>query len=72
MGFNVCDALETTESGISIQWWNYMLGKCTISDIINEYKAHGFEVNQDLPGHFYWEQLFEECPDAKIWNRTLL
>ena len=66
LGYNVCDAMETTESGLSRFWWEYMQGHAGISSVLDEYAANGFNVNQDLPGNFYWEQLFEKSPNAKV------
>ena len=66
LGYNVCDAMETTESGLSRFWWEYMQGHAGISSVIEAYAENGFTVNQDLPGNFYWEQLFEKSPNVKV------
>ena len=33
---------------------------------IAEYQNHGFQGNQDVPGNFYWEELYNASPDAKV------
>ena len=66
LGYKVCDAMETTESGLSRYWWDYMQGSAEISTVLEAYATNGFNVNQDLPGNFYWEQLFEKSPHSKV------
>lgn len=33
---------------------------------IAEYKRHNFHANQDYPGNFMWEDLYNESPNAKV------
>ena len=39
-------------------WIDYVNGKATIDDVIEEYKRNGFDGNQDVPGNFMWEELY--------------
>ena len=34
--------------------------------IIDEYKINGFQANQDIPGNFLWEELYNASPKAKV------
>ena len=63
-------------------WFEYINGRCSIRKVIDEYKKHGFQANQDFPGHAYWEELFHASPNAKViltvrdsteeWKRSLI
>ena len=33
-----------------------------IEKVISEYKVHGFDVNQDLPGNIHWQDLYKASP----------
>ena len=35
-----------------------------IEKVISEYKIHGFDVNQDLPGNIYWKDLYKASPQG--------
>ena len=37
-----------------------------LEKVIEEYKKHGFQVNQDVPGNVYWEALYHASPNAKV------
>lgn len=32
----------------------------------DEYKKHGYTVNQDWPGNMLWEELYNASPNAKV------
>ena len=67
MGYNVCDVLECTQTGIAKLWLDFINGELeSIDEIISAYEKLGFDALQDLPGNLYWEQLYDACPDAKI------
>ena len=34
--------------------------------IIEKYKKCGYQANQDVPGNFYWKDLYDASPDAKV------
>ena len=69
LGYNVADYMETLEF-LSLAWRDYVDGKATIADVIAEYDKHGFDVNQDMPGNFLWEDLYREMckkdPNTKV------
>lgn len=56
-----------TMSKLSKQWMLYMDGKLTTKELIEEYEARGFDCNQDIPGNYYWEELYNALgPDTKV------
>lgn len=56
-----------TMSKLSEQWLMYMDGKLTTKELIEEYEARGFDCNQDIPGNYYWEELYNALgPDTKV------
>ena len=56
-----------TMSKLSEQWLMYMDGKLTTRELIEEYEARGFDCNQDIPGNYYWEELYNALgPDTKV------
>ena len=66
LGYNVADFMETMEF-LSSVWLDYLQGKTSIDSVIAEYRKHGFDANQDLPGNVYWHQLYKALgPDTKV------
>ena len=66
LGYNPCDFMDTM-SKLSKQWLLYMDGKLTTKELIEEYEARGFDCNQDIPGNYYWEELYNALgPDTKV------
>ena len=63
LGYKVADSLETAEflSGVSMDF----CGKATINNVFTAYED-GFEVNQDLPGHMLWEELYSVSPEVQF------
>ena len=58
--------METMEF-LSSVWLDYLQGKTSIEAVIAEYRKHGFDANQDLPGNVYWHQLYKALgPDTKV------
>ena len=56
-----------TMSNISKEWLQYLDGKITINDIIEAYESRGFDSNQDIPGNYHWEELYQALgPDTKV------
>ena len=54
-------------SNISKEWLEYMDGKITIRDIIEAYESKGFDSNQDIPGNYHWEELYQALgPETKV------
>ena len=56
-----------TMSNISKEWLQYMDGKITMNDIIEAYESRGFDSNQDIPGNYNWEELYQALgPETKV------
>ena len=56
-----------TMSNISKEWLQYLDGKITINDIIEAYESRGFDSNQDIPGNYHWEELYQALgPETKV------
>ena len=55
--YNVADYMETLEF-LSEVWAKFVQGQVGIDAVIEEYHKHGFDVNQDIPGNVYWEELY--------------
>jgi len=54
-------------SNISKEWLEYLDGKITINDIIEAYESRGFDSNQDIPGNYHWEELYQALgPETKV------
>ena len=49
--------METLEF-LSEVWAKFVQGQVGIEAVIEEYHKHGFDVNQDIPGNVYWEELY--------------
>ena len=81
LGINVADYGETIFYLTEI-WTQYLEGKVSIEEVIDEYTKLGFQANQDFPGNVYWEELFNASPNAKViltvrdnadvWNKSFL
>lgn len=66
LGYNPCDYMDTM-SNISKEWLQYLDGKITINDIIEAYESRGFDSNQDIPGNYHWEELYQALgPETKV------
>ena len=66
LGYNVADFMEMAEY-LTGPWSRYLEGNGSIDQVIESYKLHGFDVNQDYPGNFAWEELYEALPsDTKV------
>ena len=52
------------KSRLSDVWLDFLNGKVKIEKVISEYKVHGFDVNQDLPGNIYWQDLYKASPQG--------
>ena len=57
--YNVADYMETLEF-LSEVWAKFVQGQVEIDAVVEEYHKHGFDVNQDIPGNVYWEELYLE------------
>ena len=77
LGYKVADLYETAEylrfvkkwllkiySSLSDVWLDFLNGKVKIEKVISEYKIHGFDVNQDLPGNIHWQDLYKASPQG--------
>ena len=77
LGYKVADLYETAEYlrfvkkwlikvyfSLSDVWLDFLNGKVKIEKVISEYKIHGFDVNQDLPGNIYWKDLYKASPQG--------
>lgn len=66
LGYNVADFVETSEF-LSSVWLDYLEDRASITDVLDAYKKHGFDSNQDLPGNIHWEELYRAMPkDTKV------
>ena len=63
--YSVADLFDTGKHLTHI-WTKFIEGKCDISEVLAEYKKHNFQANQDFPGNFLWEDLYNASPDAKL------
>ena len=57
LGYNVADYPETLEF-LGETWLEFMNGKTDVAAVIEKYKELGFNVNQDFPGNFMWEEIY--------------
>lgn len=57
LGYNVADYPETLEF-LGETWLEFMNGKTDVAAVIQKYKELGFNVNQDFPGNFMWEEIY--------------
>ena len=77
LGYKVADLYETAEYlrfvkkwflkvyfSLSDVWLDFLNGKVKIEKVISEYKIHGFDVNQDLPGNIHWKDLYKASPQG--------
>ncbi|CBY16441.1 unnamed protein product, partial [Oikopleura dioica] len=81
LGINVADYGETMFYLTDI-WTQYLEGRATIEEVIEEYRKQGFQGNQDFPGNIYWEDLFNASPNcrvilterdnADVWNKSFV
>ena len=49
LGYKVADFLETMQY-FTVVWEDYMEGRSSIENVIDEYKKYGFDTHQDVPG----------------------
>ena len=70
LGYNVADYPETLEF-LGETWLEFMNGKNDITAVIEKYKELGFNVNQDFPGNFMWEEIYQ-ARLLKIYNSYIL
>lgn len=47
-------------------WLRFVTGQCSIDTVVERYKQHGFDANQDSPSNFLWHELYRACPNAKV------
>ena len=67
LGYKVADFVETTEF-LSFVWLDYLEDRASITDVLDAYKKHGFDCNQDFPGNLRWEDLYRAMPKGtKEW-----
>ena len=57
LGYSVADYPETLEF-LGETWLEFMNGKTDVAAVIQKYKELGFNVNQDFPGNFMWEEIY--------------
>ena len=65
LGFRVADTMENIEFLMDV-WLRFVTGKCSIDEVVERYKQHGFDANQDSPSNFLWHELHTACPSAKV------
>jgi hypothetical protein len=51
---------------LSKDWEDYIAGKIPIEDVIDSYDKNGFDVNQDVPGNYYWQELYKAQKNCKV------
>jgi len=65
LGYKVADYVETG-TDLVYEWDDFLSGRSSMKPVIAKYKKCGYQANQDVPGNFFWEDLFEHSPDAKV------
>merc|ERR1712235_5218 len=61
LGYNVADYIETLEF-FGETWQDFFDGKIDAKAVLDKYKEEGFDANQDFPGNFLWEELYQVSP----------
>ena len=63
----MADFVDTFNCSLSNRWDDYLKGKIPIQSVLAEYKNLGFDANQDIPGNYKWEELYDALPaDTKV------
>ena len=66
LGYRVADFMDTFNTSLSVVWLDYLDGKIGIDKVVAEYEKLGFDANQDIPGNYQWEELYDYLgPDTK-------
>lgn len=65
LGYKVYDAAETYIY-MRETWIDFFAGRRTIQQVCEEYDRHGVDVIVDGPGNYFWREMSEYWPKAKI------
>jgi hypothetical protein len=65
LGYKVYDASETYVY-MRQTWIDFFAGKITIEDVCGRYDEEGVDVIVDGPGNYFWKEMAEYWPKAKI------
>jgi len=65
LGYKVYDAAETYVY-MRQTWLDFFAGKITIEHVCEEYDKAGVDVIVDGPGNYFWREMAEYWPKAKI------
>jgi len=65
LGYKVYDASETYIY-MRKTWMDYFAGKITIEQVCEEYDRHNVDVVVDGPGNYFWQEMMEYWPKAKV------
>ena len=63
--------METWEF-LSEVWAKFVQGEIGIDAVVEEYHKHGFDVNQDIPGNVYWEELYLEWKISQNFTNIII
>ena len=47
---------------------DYFDGKIDAKAVLNKYQEEGFDANQDFPGNFLWEELYQVRDPIRVGN----
>ena len=47
-------------------WMDYFAGRITIEDVCRQYDKAGVDVIVDGPGNYFWQEMMEYWPKAKV------
>ena len=60
--------MDTFNGPLSNVWLDYLNGKVPISTVVDCYEKLGYDGNQDIPGNYQWEELYDYLgPQTKGW-----
>ena len=65
LAFLVYDASETYIY-MRKTWMDYFAGRITIEDVCRQYDKAGVDVIVDGPGNYFWQEMMEYWPKAKV------
>ena len=65
LGYRVYDAPETF-TYMRRTWIDFFNGKITIEDVCAKYDEHDVDVVVDLPANYFWREMSQYWPKAKI------
>jgi len=67
LGYETCDTLQHFANFRNL-WYNIKCGNATVADLRRAYR--GVDAVAGIPVCYYWEEMFEAFPEAKV-NRPV-